>query len=154
MNKPTWAFRNLRTGEVVPAMAGTHIDSPPIKEHPPDATVVVEGAGRALMISADGTKTPLRPYVDYVITPSDWMFGTRMPDGVFRPADKSVSYIIEFPAEATAELDELVKDVGDATELFKRAISLYKLARDAVHDGKAVGATSKADDLDVQFVGI
>lgn len=155
MSKIRWAFRNLRTGEVVPAQSGPYVGSPPITERPPGATVLVEHPGAVVMVLPDGARTPLRPHVPYRVTAGDWMFGVVTPDEVFHPSGKSVSYIVEFPAETTAELDELVKDVGgDATELFKRAISLYKLARDAVHEGKAVGAASSPDAFDIQFTGI
>jgi hypothetical protein len=139
MDESKWAFRNLRTGQVVPARE--------VEERPDPGVVIIPPNKRA--------STTWRPDVPGDVKLSDWMFGVIGPGGQFHPMDHSVSFILKFPPETTAELDELIKEAGgDATELFKRAIALYKLARDAVHEGKAVGVTSSPDCLETQFVGI
>jgi hypothetical protein len=63
-------------------------------------------------------------------------------------------YILEFPPEAAAELDQLMRETGDddAVTLFRKALALYKLAKDAVREGKQVGAAATPDCLETQFV--
>ena len=54
--------------------------------------------------------------------------------------------VIELIPEANRTLDELMRRTGDnLTDLFRKAIGLYKLAEEAKRDGKAVGiATTPA----------
>lgn len=66
-----------------------------------------------------------------------------------------VGFILQFPPDETRELDRLIKEAGgDPTEFFKRAISLYKLAKDATEEGKAVGIATSPDSLETQFVDL
>jgi hypothetical protein len=126
MTEARHAYRNLRTGEIVPARRVTGSEAEGLVQ--PD---VPESANQA-----------------------DWVPGTIGPDGRFHPADHSV-FVLDFPPETTRQLDNLIRDAGgDATELFKRAIALYKLAKDAAREGKAVGVATSPDSLETQFVGI
>ena len=126
MTEARHAYRNLRTGEVVPARR----------------------------VRGSDERGLLQPDVPEVASHSDWMPGIIGPDGKFHPADHSV-FVLDFPPGTTAELDHLIKDVGgDPTELFKRVIALYKLAKDAAQQGKAVGVATSPDSLETQFVGI
>jgi hypothetical protein len=57
--------------------------------------------------------------------------------------------------ESAEELNWLISETGeDAGEVFQKAISLLKLAREAVKANKVVGAASSTDNLDVEFAGI
>jgi hypothetical protein len=66
------------------------------------------------------------------------------------------SYILEFPPDAAAELDQLMRETGDddATLLFRKALALYKLAKDAIREGKQVGVASTPDCLETRFIGL
>jgi hypothetical protein len=130
MSESKPAFRNLRTGQFVGV--------------------------RPVFRSGPGMNgLTILPDVPGDLNLQEWMPGVIGPDDKFRPTNPSVSYILKFPPETTAELDELIKETGgDATELFKRAIALYKLAKEAVHDGKAVGVASSPDRLETQFTGL
>jgi hypothetical protein len=64
------------------------------------------------------------------------------------------SYILEFPPDAAAELEQLMRQTGDnPTELFHKALALYKLAKDAAREGKQVGVALTPDCLETRFVG-
>jgi hypothetical protein len=55
--------------------------------------------------------------------------------------------------EAVAFLNDLLRDTHDSPEdLFRKALGLYRLAVDARHEGKAVGAASRPEGLDDEFV--
>jgi hypothetical protein len=125
-------FRHVSTRQVVPARRIKH----PIE----DAGVTTE---------------MFEPDVPGEIVRSDWEPGVIGPTGIFHPSDHSVSFVLKFPPETTAQLDRLIQESGgDATELFKQAIALYKLAKEAVREGKAVGIASSPDCLETQFVGL
>ena len=52
-------------------------------------------------------------------------------------------------------LDQLMQQSGDSpAELFHKALALYKLAKDAIRDGKDVGIASTPDCLETRFVGL
>ncbi|SRR5579871_6281216 len=77
-----------------------------------------------------------------------------------KPAGRHVktgmSYVLEFPPEAAAELDQLMRQTGDddPTLLFQKALALYKFAVDATREGKEVGIASTPDCLETRFVGL
>jgi hypothetical protein len=57
--------------------------------------------------------------------------------------------------ESAEELEWLISETGeDAGELFQKAITLLKYAREAIKAGQVVGAASSADKLDVEFTEI
>src|SRR5262249_33274265 len=105
-------------------------------------------------VRGDGAAVSLRPDIPADEDPSDWKIGVFGPTGKFHPTDRSVSFVIKFPDETTEEVERLIEETGgDPTEFFKRAIALYKLAREAVDEGKAVGVTSNPEALETRFVG-
>jgi hypothetical protein len=61
--------------------------------------------------------------------------------------------VIELTPEANRTLDELMRRTGvNLTDLFRKAIGLYKLAEEAKRDGKAVGiATTPALSQETPF---
>ena len=62
--------------------------------------------------------------------------------------------VIELPPEAAAELDQLQHQTGDSyADLFRKALGLYKLAKEAQQAGKAVGVAETPDVLETRFVG-
>ena len=55
--------------------------------------------------------------------------------------------------EAIAFLNDLLRDTRDSPDaLFRKALGLYRLAFDALHEGKAIGAASAPEGLDDEFV--
>jgi hypothetical protein len=63
--------------------------------------------------------------------------------------------IIDLPPEAAEQYKQLVHQSGDSpTEFFRKAISLYKLSKEAVQEGKFVGIAVTEDSLETEFVGI
>lgn len=55
--------------------------------------------------------------------------------------------------EAIAFLNDLLRDTQDSPDaLFRKALGLYRLAVDARHEGKAIGATSRPEGLDDEFI--
>ena len=62
---------------------------------------------------------------------------------------------IELTPEANQALDELMQRTGDSlSDLFRKAIGLYKLAEEAKREGKAVGIATTPDSLETVFVGL
>ncbi|MGO9597090.1 MAG: hypothetical protein ACLP7Q_03620 [Isosphaeraceae bacterium] len=62
---------------------------------------------------------------------------------------------IELTPEANQALDELMQRTGDSlSDLFRKAIGLYKLAEEAKREGKAVGIATTPDSLETEFVGL
>jgi hypothetical protein len=62
---------------------------------------------------------------------------------------------IELTPEANRALDELMQRTGDSlSDLFRKAIGLYKLAEEAKREGKAVGIATTPDSLETEFVGL
>ncbi len=62
---------------------------------------------------------------------------------------------IDLSPEANALLDDLAHKIhGTKGEVFRRAVGLFKLAIDAVEQGKRVGAVDTDQELDTEFVGI
>src|SRR5438552_2578580 len=52
-------------------------------------------------------------------------------------------------------LNHLMRQTGDTpTELFHKALALYKLATDAIREGKEVWIVSTPDSLETRFVGL
>ncbi len=52
-----------------------------------------------------------------------------------------------------AFLNDLLRDTRESPEaLIRKALGLYRLAIDAQHEGKAIGAASRPENLDEQFV--
>ncbi len=52
-------------------------------------------------------------------------------------------------------LKQLMTETGDnPTELFRKAITLYKLAKEAQQQGKVVGVAENSDSLETEFVGL
>ena len=62
---------------------------------------------------------------------------------------------IKLTPEANQALDELMQRTGDSlSDLFRKAIGLYKLAEEAKREGKAVGIATTPDSLETVFVGL
>jgi hypothetical protein len=61
---------------------------------------------------------------------------------------------IELSPEAAEMLEHLMDQTGDTpSDLFRKAIALYKVASEAHREGLAVGAAKSADPLEAEFVG-
>jgi hypothetical protein len=70
-------------------------------------------------------------------------------------APRHTRIVIDLPPEAAAELDQLRCQTGDShAALFRKALTLYKLAREAIAEGKSVGVAETADALETRFVGL
>lgn len=64
-------------------------------------------------------------------------------------------FILHLSPDAIDELNGIMDLTGDTpTELLRKAIGLYKVTQQAIHEGKAVGIAETPESLDVQFVGI
>ena len=75
-------------------------------------------------------------------------------EGSYQPPRRG-RIIIDLPPEAARQMSELIRESGDSpTDLFQKALALYKLSKDAVRQGKAVGIAETADLLETEFVGI
>jgi len=62
---------------------------------------------------------------------------------------------LDLSPEADAALKQLMTETGDnPTELFRKAITLYKLAKEAQQEGKVVGVAESSDSLETEFVGL
>ena len=78
-------------------------------------------------------------------------------EGVIRPApDPSHTlFLIDLSPEAAEELKQLMAQTGDKpTELFRKALGLYKVTKEAIQQGKAVGIAETEDCLEYRFVGL
>ncbi|MHB1560301.1 MAG: hypothetical protein ACYC61_22855 [Isosphaeraceae bacterium] len=63
--------------------------------------------------------------------------------------------VIDLPPDGARALNELLEQSGeDVTDLFQRALALYKLSKEAVQQGKFVGVADNAECLETQFVGL
>jgi hypothetical protein len=63
--------------------------------------------------------------------------------------------IIDLPPEAAKQFQQLIDQTGESpTEFFRKAISLYKLSKEAIQEGKFVGIAETEDSLETEFVGI
>lgn len=63
--------------------------------------------------------------------------------------------VIDLPPDAAMELDQLMRQTGDdPTALFQKSLALYRLAKEAIRDGKSVGTASNPESLETQFVGL
>jgi hypothetical protein len=79
------------------------------------------------------------------------------PGASASPGNASVrtGIVIELTPQADQALDELMQQTGDSlSELFRKAIGLYKLAEEAKREGKAVGIVTTPDSLETVFVGL
>jgi hypothetical protein len=84
---------------------------------------------------------------------------TRSPGGVPLsppiPFTPETPFVIHLTREAADELNELMAQTGDTpTQLLRKALGLYKVTRQAIQEGKAVGIAETPDSLESQFVGI
>jgi hypothetical protein len=62
---------------------------------------------------------------------------------------------LDLSAETTQALNELMSRTGDSpSDLFRKALGLYKLAEEAKREGKAVGVAETPDSLETKFVGL
>jgi hypothetical protein len=121
------AFRHLRTGKVVRA--------------------------RQVGTTAGGD-VALQPDIEGSADPSDWMPGVEGPDGKFHPSLQT-KIVIDLPPEAAMMLNQLMRETGDdTTELFRKALALYRLAKDAIREGKHIGVAATPDCLETRFVGL
>jgi hypothetical protein len=67
----------------------------------------------------------------------------------------STQFILNLTPEAADELNQLMAQTGDnPTQLIRKALGLYKVTKQAIREGKAVGIAETADSLESQFVGI
>jgi hypothetical protein len=77
--------------------------------------------------------------------------------GVMKPAPlpSHTLFLIDLPPEAASQLNQLMAQTGDnPTELFHKALALYKVTKDAIQEGKSVGIAETADCLEYRFVGL
>ncbi len=62
---------------------------------------------------------------------------------------------LDLTPEATRALEELTESTGqDVSVVFRKALALYKLAREATKEGKAVGVAATPDVLETKFEGL
>jgi hypothetical protein len=62
--------------------------------------------------------------------------------------------VIDLSPEAEEMLKHLIDQTKDSpSDLFRKAIALYKVASESHRDGLKVGATKSADSLEAEFVG-
>jgi len=70
----------------------------------------------------------------------------------FRPGAKIA---LDLTPEAAKSLNDLISRTGDTpAALFRKAIGLYALAKQAESEGKAVGVATNPDSLETEFVGL
>jgi predicted transcriptional regulator len=70
-------------------------------------------------------------------------------------ASVRTSIAIELSPEAARSLNELMSRTGDSpSDLFRKALGLYKLAEEAKQKGKAVGIATTPEALETEFVGL
>jgi hypothetical protein len=71
------------------------------------------------------------------------------------PVTSDTQFLIHLSPEAADELNQLMAQTGDSpTQLFRKALGLYKVTKQAIREGKAVGIAETADSLESRFVGI
>jgi len=62
---------------------------------------------------------------------------------------------LDLTPEASRALEELTESTGqDVSVVFRKALALYKLAREATKEGKAVGVATTPDVLETEFEGL
>jgi hypothetical protein len=62
---------------------------------------------------------------------------------------------LDLSPEVTEWLNRLMNQTGESpSDLFRKALALYKLAKEAVREGKAVGVAENADSLETEFIGL
>ena len=62
---------------------------------------------------------------------------------------------LDLTPEAAKALNQLIEQTGDSpTDLFRKAIALYKLTKEAIREGKSVGIAETEDCLETRFVGL
>ena len=65
------------------------------------------------------------------------------------------SQAVEAASEAAKALNQLIQQTGDSpTDLFRKAIALYKVTKEAIQEGKVVGIAETEDGLETRFVGL
>jgi len=70
------------------------------------------------------------------------------------PPPHNARITLELTKEASQALEELMESTGqDVSELFRKSLALYKLAKEAEKDGMAIGATPQPEALETQFTG-
>jgi hypothetical protein len=63
--------------------------------------------------------------------------------------------VLELSPELAAVLDEIKARTGDSpSDVFRKALGLYKLAEDAKREGKSVGIAETPEALETEFVGL
>jgi predicted transcriptional regulator len=67
-----------------------------------------------------------------------------------RPA----KFMIELSPEAEEMLKHLIDQTKDSpSDIFRKALALYKVASESHREGLKVGATKSAESLEAEFVG-
>ena len=62
---------------------------------------------------------------------------------------------LDLTPEAAQAFNELMSRTGDSpSDLFRKALGLYKLSEEAKREGKAVGVATTPDSLETEFVGL
>jgi hypothetical protein len=62
--------------------------------------------------------------------------------------------VIDLSPEAESMLKHLIDQTKDSpSDLFRKALALYKLASESHREGFAVGRAKNADTLEAEFVG-
>jgi hypothetical protein len=105
-----------------------HVDAPPL----PNVTVTQQGPYGAKFSS---------PY---------FYFGPKAGS-----PGEHVKVTLDLSPELAQSLDSLLNETRDTpSDLFRKALGLYKLAKEAKREGKAVGAAKNPDSLETEFVGL
>jgi hypothetical protein len=85
-------------------------------------------------------------------TPGEFATSSLVPDsGVWHVDGPNLALILK--PESIEFLNNLLRDTRNSPEeLFSKALGLYRLAVDAVREGKTVGAVARPEGLDDEFV--
>jgi hypothetical protein len=95
------------------------------------------------------------PPNDVIVVREKTRSSGRVPLSPPIPFTPESQFILHLTPEAANELNELMAQTGDTpTQLFQKALGLYKVTRQAIQEGKAVGIAETPDSLESEFVGI
>ena len=93
------------------------------------------------------------PPLSYVVTPPSVRGRSSFPKaGVYmthRMSPQNIRIALELTPEAGRALDDLAESTGqDVSSLSRKSLALYKLAKEATKEGKAVGVAATPDVLE------
>src|SRR5437763_2363300 len=94
------------------------------------------------------TREQIAPPRPVVVRPEDSFEGQ-----VDLRGSSGIRLVVELPPEAATELEQLMRQTGESpTDIFRKALSLYRLAKEAAQAGKAVGVAENPDFLETSLV--